>query len=111
MKDAFFDTFYFNIKGYDRKFIAFVDDCGKLKDLPVSALYEDGEIALVGNIFICCFTRDGELTTLTKLDIAALNFNIKGELMLTDEDIVKFFFDPDYKIPVKPVLINIEKRW
>ena len=67
---AFFDCFYFQLKGDNETYLAFVDDCGMIKGLPISAMYEDRRsICLVGNIVICKPGKDGGIESLDKFDV------------------------------------------
>lgn len=77
LNDAFIDTYYFKVPGYETIFCALVDDCGKLFDLPVSAITEKGNmIALVGNIVITRINEAGDSIDLSVKDVLHLMKNI-----------------------------------
>lgn len=77
LNDAFIDTYYFKLPGYDVIFCALVDDCGKLFNLPVSAITEKGNrVALVGNIVITRFNDAGDTMNLSVKDVLHLMQNI-----------------------------------
>lgn len=77
LNDAFIDTYYFKLPGYDVIFCALVDDCGRLFNLPVSAITEKGNlIALVGNIVITRFNDAGDTIDLSVKDVLTLMQNV-----------------------------------
>lgn len=77
LNDAFIDTYYFKVPDYDVIFCALVDDCGRLFNLPVSAITEKGNmVALVGNIVITRFNDAGDTIDLSVKDVLQLMQNI-----------------------------------
>lgn len=98
LNDSFFDVFYFRLTGYDETLLAFVDDCGRIKGLPLSAVYNDRKtVALVGNIVICRPTADGDIESITREDVEAICENLATATCLETSE--------SY-----PVLTNLEMR-
>lgn len=77
MHGAFVDTFYFQLPYNETVYCALVDDCGRIKGLPISAVYDDEKtVALVGNIVITKIDGQGETLDLDELDVISLANNL-----------------------------------
>jgi len=65
----------------NKTFDIYLDDSGLLKENTAACITDDCSEMLVGNIFICHHDRDGEITSLSDLEI---DYILERKIMVTD---------------------------